>query len=221
MTVVAAAIEKDGTVVMGADGACSFSDQNDVVPLTSPKVRRNGPFLIGCTGTARTVQIAHYAFKPPVPKKGEDLLGFMVRKFAGALRRCMKDEGGETKGRDGDETMDGRCLVAYGGRLFEVDSAYGIIDTARDYHAVGCAAQVAMGAMHAYKAAAGTDARARSMVQVALEASVELDINIRGPFTVERLSAPARRVKRPPPMKSNIPLEKIDEAIMKVAGKRK
>jgi len=94
----------------------------------------------------------------------------------------MKAGGGETEDDDEGECMDGRLLVAYGGSLFEVDSRYGILDVSLPYHAIGCAARVALGAMHARRGS-----HAKSVVEAGLEAAAAFDINIRPPFTVESI----------------------------------
>lgn len=177
MTVIAGAIDRDGTVFIGADKLCGAL--GGVLALTSSKVRHNGDYLIGGAGSARTVQIAHYIFKPPKPKG--DVFVFMVTKFAASLRACMKKHGGETWEEE-VELMDGRLLVGYGGRLFEIDRRYAVHESAVPYHAIGCASQAARSAMHARRGS-----RAKSMVEAGLDAAAAFDINIRPPFTIESI----------------------------------
>lgn len=178
MTVIAGAIDKDGTVYIGADKV--GSDGDVVRALRTPKVRHNGPFLMGVCGSMRVVQIAHYLFKPPKPR-GE-LFAFMVTKFAAALRAAMKKEGGETKDEDEQEVMNGGLLVGYRGRLFEIDSSYAVIEVDDSFHAIGCAEQEARSAMRARRRSG-----ARQMVKAGLDAAAAYDANIRPPFTIDSI----------------------------------
>jgi ATP-dependent protease HslVU (ClpYQ) peptidase subunit len=180
VTVIAGAIDKDGTVFMGCDGVAL--ENGRVKTLRWPKVRLIGDFLIGVAGSMRVMQIAHHCFSPPTPAADSDLLAYMVNDFVDALRVCMKEKGGESKG-DGDaEEMNGCLLVARDGRLFEVDSAYAVIELREPYHAVGCANQEARCAMHARRGS-----RAKSIVKAGLEGAAAYDINIRPPFTIESI----------------------------------
>ena len=177
MTCIAAAIDNDGTVYMGADKV--GVDDYRVHALASPKVLNNNGFLIGAAGSMRVVQIAHYVFQPPEPTG--NMLAFMVTKFVATLRACMKEHGGEINGEEG-ESMNGTLLVARAGRLFQVDSTYAVIETAEPYNAIGCACREARSAMHARR-----KSKARAMVEVGLNAAAAYDINIRPPFTIDSI----------------------------------
>jgi ATP-dependent protease HslVU (ClpYQ) peptidase subunit len=180
MTVIASAISKSGRIFMGGDGVAT---QDDSVRVgVNPKVFQRGAFLIGSTGTVRVCQIIEHVFNPPRHESGVSVESYMVGKFVKALRKAMQDHGGEVESNGNGKIMNGRCLVGYRGRLFEIDSAYGVFMPSLPYHAVGCAEQVALGAMYALK-----NANPEETIKAALEASAEFDCNIRPPFTIKSI----------------------------------
>lgn len=189
MTIIAAAISEDGTIYMGGDAA-SVDDVDAIRISSSPKVFQVGEFLIGSTGTKRVTQIAGYVFKPP-KHNGEDVESYIVTKFVPALRKVMDKQGGEIDDDEHGKIMNGGCLIGYRGRLFGIDSAYGVLMPALPYHAVGCGDQIGLGAMYAAR-----QATPEEKVKIALEAAAEFDANIRGPFTIKSISAANGHRKR-------------------------
>lgn len=186
MTIIAGAISEDGTVFIGGDGA-SVQNGDCIRMAAEPKVYQVADFLLGLTGTVRVCQIAGYLFKPP-KHNGEDVESYMVRKFAPALKKAMGKEGGEIDDKDEGDVMDGRCLVGYRGRLFEIDSGYGVFMPVLPYHAIGCADQIGLGAMYAARRVSP-----EQKVRIALEAAAEFDANIRGPFTIKSINGNSTR----------------------------
>lgn len=179
MTCIAAAIDPDGSIVMGAD---SVSLQGGCVRIDRrSKVFRVGPFLFGTAGAQRVGQIFEYTFEPP--DISGDLDAYMVKELVPALRKHMDQEGAEIK-RDSQRTQfDGQCLIGIGGRLFEVDSGYAIISPRTPFYAIGCASQEAMAAMYtARELVEGISAK--RIVEAGLKAAAEYDINIRPPFSI-------------------------------------
>lgn len=183
MTVIAAAVDEDGAVFMGADGVllegddCVRRDKNSKVFLLDG-------FLIGGSGGRRAIQILRYMFTPP-PIEGQ-LDEYMVKRFAVELRTVMKENGGESDSKDesGDSKtlMDASFLVAIDGELFEVDSAYSVTCLQFPFHAIGCAKQEALAAM--FTAAQLGVRSAKKIVEIGLQAAAEFDVNIRPPFSM-------------------------------------
>lgn len=180
MTVIAAAVSKEGRIVMGADSACVCDD--GIRPNAQPKIWRGDGFLMGASGSHRVCQIARHVFTPPEHAEGVDAISYMVKEFAEKLRAVVKECGAEVADDENGVTMNAACLIAYHGLLFEIDSGYGVLVPATHYYAIGCAAQVAMGAMYAAR-----HLEPEVMVKTALEASAEFDEKIRRPFTIESL----------------------------------
>lgn len=181
MTCIAGAI-KNGEVWIGGD-AVSIGRGDNVRLGAHPKVFSHGEFLIGSSGTVHVHQVIQYLFEPP--EINDDLMAYMVKGFATDLRVAMKEEGGEIT-VNGNVEMDARLLVGVRGRLFVIDSGYGVFEPRHPFAAVGCADQEAMAAMftaHALRPDVGGD----KIVEHGLLAAVEFDANIRPPFTILKL----------------------------------
>lgn len=184
MTCIAGSI-RNGEVWIGGD-AVSISRADEIRVGARSNVFQVGEFLIGSSGTVRTQQIAQYLFEPP--KVEGDLVAYMVKSFASALRVAMKAEGGEVTVGGGLE-MDARLLVGVRSRLFTVDSGYGVFESRANYSAVGCADQEALAAMFTVNSILAGDATGEEIVRRGLLAAAEFDANIRPPFTILKLNA--------------------------------
>lgn len=182
MTCIAGAI-KDGEVWIGGD-TVSISRNDQVRMGARSKVFIVGEFLIGSSGTVRTQQIAQYLFDPPKPDG--DLVAYMVKSFAVTLRATMKENGGEEIVNDNLE-MDARLLVGVRGRVFTVDSGYGVFEAVANYAAVGCADQEALAAMFTANRILDEHVSGEAIVKHGLLAAAEFDSNIRPPFTILKL----------------------------------
>lgn len=182
MTVIAACVDQDGAVWMGAD-RISLHRGDNVKRAAESKIFRLGEMLIGSSGSVHSGQIAEHLLGPFSIPDEENLMPWLVREFIASLRMDMKAHGGECKNRDGDDEMDGRLLIGLRGKLFEVDCGYGVFTHAGRFAAIGCADQEANAAMFtALKLK--PDMHARGVVMCGLEAAAEYDINIRPPFEV-------------------------------------
>lgn len=181
MTVIAAAIDHDGTIFMGGDGM-SVSGQYGARPGTRSKVFRLGEFIIGSCGTVNIGQSIELLLDPP-PIDGDDLYRYMVSKFTPALRELMKARGSEVKDQaGGQDGMDARVIVGVKGRLFGIDGGYGVIEPSHKFAACGCADQEALAAMFTARNL-HPELSAERVVQCGLEAAAEFDLAIRPPFT--------------------------------------
>lgn len=184
MTCIAGAI-KDGEVCIGGDAVSVHRDSAARIGADS-KVFRVGEFLIGSSGTVRCQQIIRYLFEP-LPIDG-DLTAYMVREFVPALRNLIKENGGEVKTSSGTEEMDARYLIGVRGRLFEIDSGYGVFESKSFYAAVGCADQEALAAMFTAARLLDINVSARAIVENGLLAAAQFDTSIRPPFTILTLA---------------------------------
>jgi len=179
MTCIAGAVI-NGELCIGGDSV-SVHGQSAARVGSGGKVFRVGEFLVGSSGTVRCQQVVRYLLEPPHIE--EDLTAYLVKRFVPGLRTAMKDNGGECKGQSGDDQMDARYLVGARGRLFEIDSSYGVFESLAPYAAVGCADQEALAAMYtAYSLL--KDPLAEDIVNRGLLAAAEFDISVRPPFTI-------------------------------------
>lgn len=184
MTCIAGAV-KDGEVCIGGD-AVSLQRRQNVRISVEGKVFRVGEFLIGSAGTVRCHQIIQHLFEP-APIEGE-ITTYMVREFVPALRHAIKEHGGQVQGESSREEMDASYLVGVRGRLYSIDSGYGVFESRTFYDAVGCADQEALSAMFTAARLLDADVSARTIVEHGLVAAAEFDTSIRPPFTIMTLA---------------------------------
>lgn len=183
MTCIVGFIE-GSSVWMGGDSA-GTNGWLDQVIYESPKVFRNDQMLIGSCGNARQAQLLKHSLKVPDHDPRMDLEKYMVKSFIEAVRECFRTGGVCHKDKEVDSSL-GHFLVGYRGRLFVVYQDFQVRIPKAPYAAVGCADQIAHGALFASEQI--TDGRAR--VGLALRAAEEFSAGVRGPFHIEAL-APA------------------------------
>lgn len=176
MTCIVGIATADGRVCIGGDSAGVAGW--DLTVRADVKVFRNGPFLMGFTESFRMGQLLRYAFKPPLHYPEVDIDCYMVTTFVDAVRQCLKEGG--VAGKSNEVESGGAFLVGYKGQLFEIDSDYQVGKPLDGYAAVGCGAQVALGAMFASKGSPSDE-----RVLLALNAAERFNAGVRRPFMVE------------------------------------
>jgi hypothetical protein len=173
----------DGQVYVGGDSAGVAG--LDLMVRSDPKVfTLPGGYVVGFTSSFRMGQVIRYAFTPPPGALvAKDLHGFMCTKVIDGLREALKLAGWATK--DQERESAGTLLVGVAGRLFRIESDYQVGEAADGYDAVGCGAQVAMGALFASRPDLHiTPWTPPERVVMALEAAERFSAGVRGPFTV-------------------------------------
>lgn len=181
MTIIAACVDQDGSVWMGAD-TVNLIRNVEVRPTARPKMFRLGEMLIGMSGEVRGCQIVEYLPDIEMPPDDTDLMKWLATKFVPPMREAMKQGGGELRESNAD-TLSGRLLIGIRGSIFEIDSSYGVCQPRSCFHAIGCADQEALAGMFtALKLR--PDLHARKVVEYGLEAAAEYDLNIRPPFEI-------------------------------------
>ena len=173
MTCIAGLVH-DGAVHLAGDSAGCSSWTLTV--RSDPKVFANGSYVMGFTTSFRMGQLLRYAFTPPEPEIA-DLHRFMCTSFTDALRQCLKDGGWAKKDKDREE--GGTFLVGTHGRLFFFNSDYQVGEPADPYAAVGCGADIALGALHATQ---GRGMTPGERLDAALLAAERFSNGVRGPF---------------------------------------
>lgn len=146
MTCIAAIVDEQGTVHMGGDSACSNGWSLSI--LKEPKIFINHGFLIGTSGTARTMQLLRYAFVPPDMPENTSIEAYMSTLFINTMRDVLKDAGAATK-KDGKEQQDNFTLVGYQGRLFRIGVDYAVMESQTPYNAIGIGDDIALGVLFA------------------------------------------------------------------------
>lgn len=165
---------------MGADSAGVSGFELQV--RADRKVFQKGEFIFGFTSSFRMGQLLQYELKIPDCLPNEDIHKYMVVKVVKAVRSCLV-KGGYAKKKD--EAESGGCfLVGYRGCLFCIESDYQVGETVHKYAAVGCGAELALGALYA---TVSFKISARQRVRLALQAAQEFNASVREPFHIEVL----------------------------------
>lgn len=180
-------IEHEGTVYVGGDSAgvepyslaiCTRADEK--VFLTD-----DGSMAMGFCGSFRIGQILRYALVVPEQGQRQDDMTYMVTTFIDAVRATQKDKGSMNKVAEHDvEAQDASFLVGYNGKLYVIESDFQVGRPVDDYAAVGCGADIAMGALYATR---GLSMLPTARITCALMAASEYSAGVRGPYHIVRL----------------------------------
>jgi hypothetical protein len=182
MTCIVGFVEGN-TVWMGGDSAgTNWALDQDL--YDTPKVFRNDGALIGSCGSARQADLLRHVLKVPDHDPRTDVTKYMVKSFIDAVRECFK-AGGVCRMHEGVEQSSGHFLVGYKGRLFVIYDDFQVRVPKLPYAAVGCADQIALGALYASDRVTSGKER----VEMALHASERFSAGVRGPFHIESLEA--------------------------------
>lgn len=169
------AVADDGIVYMGADSASSAWGYNYVHSRKDAKVFKLGEAVVGFTSSWRMGQVLHYELKLPEVPEGCELHEYMVRCFVPKLREAAKAAGALTT-KEGTESL-GQFLVGLRGRIFCVESDFGVGEYMQDYAACGCGMMCAEGALYAAALLPPLD-----RLRVALNAAAKHTEGVRAPF---------------------------------------
>lgn len=167
-------VAHQGAVWMGGDSAGADGSWSLELRAQS-KVFHRAPFLMGFTTSFRMGQLLRFRLVAGAPTG--DLEEFMATTFIDAVRQCLKDGGFATREKDQEE--GGTFLVGVAGRLFTVHEDYQVSEQVHPYAAVGCGAEIAVGAMYAT-----AHLEPGHRLQVALDAAERHSAGVRGPFTI-------------------------------------
>lgn len=176
MTCIAALVD-NGKVYIGADSGGSDGNTHSV--RKDPKLTLVGEYLIGFTTSYRMGQIIIYSAIPPCTDT--DLHRFMATDFVNHIRKVAK-ENGALISQNSVEYL-GTFIVGLRGRLFVVDSDFGIAEPACGYAAVGSGGQCATGALYATHGQ-----KPHSRIERALSAASQHAVGVLPPFVI--LSTP-------------------------------
>ncbi len=169
---------------MGGDSA--RSDGTRFAARKNSKIFRNGEMLFGVTGSIRMHDILEHDFEIPEHHPNYGTRKFMVATFIPKIRETFKDKG--VLEIEKNVESGGFFMVAYRGRLFEIESDFQVGEPARDFSCMGAGADWASGSIHSMTLESKCDGYpAKWFVQIALETAVEFCPFCRGPFTIKRL----------------------------------
>lgn len=146
------------------------------------KVFKNGEMLFGFTSSFRLGQLLRYSLEIPEQPRKKDDYEYMCTDFINAVSEMLERKK-YAKVSD-NEISIGFFLVGYKGKLYEIQSDLQVTKPTLNYEAVGCGADIAMGALYALK---DHKIKPKEKITKALEAACEFSAGVRAPFTILNL----------------------------------
>ena len=128
-------------------------------------------------------QLLGYSLTLPRHHADVPIETYMATSFINAVRDCLKAGGWAEKEKD--QERGGNFLVAYKGRIFEIQSDYQVAENAEPYGAVGCGFDLALGSLYTSERMTLNGPRAR--VEMALQAAAAFSAGVYPPFRIEEL----------------------------------
>jgi len=167
-----AVVRKENKIYMAADRGAS--DDDTILTLSTPKIWKLGPYLIGYAGSMDGERI-RYNFNPYVPDI-KNLDKFMQTKFIKQLRTFYNDWWVDTS-KDADLGL----IICIKGQIYEHNAIdMSLSKYTLDYLAMGTGSQYAYG----YLAATENIKDSRKRVVGAVNAAIKFNPNCQGPVDV-------------------------------------
>lgn len=154
-------ISHNGSVYIGGDRGSS--DGASILPLTRPKVARNGDYLIGYAGSQGIGELAHFINMPPITK---DIHKTLRTTFVSNLKDAIETYGNASHLEDNSTDW----LVGVNGKLFEISSEDWHI-AEFEYTAIGSGGTLALGSLHTTRSWKDQEKRIRYSLQAAVDIS--------------------------------------------------
>lgn len=134
------AIAEEKKVFMACD-SYSTSEDGDIKRRHDMKMFKNGRYLIGFTGSARTGQI----FKPKYWEPPKD-----IYEFPDAMREHAAEKGCISVNNPdiGMDVMLSNFLIGFKGRIYEVLIDFQLVEPEENYSALGTGKTYALGALY-------------------------------------------------------------------------
>jgi ATP-dependent protease HslVU (ClpYQ) peptidase subunit len=181
------ALEHKGTIYIGADSAGVDANSLAIVGRADEKVfiTDDGDYIMGFAGSFRIGQLLRYALVAPDQPGRKDDMAFMVTDFIDAVRAMQHEKGAREK-KDELELHEGQFIVGYRGHLYVVECDYQVGRPIDNYAAIGCGADLALGAMYATKM---MEMKPEERLTLALHAAQEFSAGVRAPFVILKRDA--------------------------------
>lgn len=145
------------------------------------KVFKNGPMIIGYTSSFRMGQLLR--FKLVIPENfRDDVYEYMCTDFIDAVRKCLKENGYATVENNTEKIGD--FIVAYKGRLFNINDDLQVAENNYPYDATGCGENYALGAIRALTHYVGETFPIDFILKTSLEVATEFSGGVRPPYNI-------------------------------------
>lgn len=172
---------RNSMVFIGGDSAGVSG--YDITIRSDEKVFKNDKMIFGFTDSFRMGQLLRYSLKIPKQPKSMEDVKYMSTKFIDAVRACLK-KGGYANKTNEVET-GGTFLVGYKGCLYTIYKDYQVAKHVKAYHAIGCGAKYAIGAIDTFiQWVIESDDPGADAVEHALKIAAKYSGGVRGPFNI-------------------------------------
>jgi len=176
------AIKHKGKIYMGGDSAGCYPGTDRLVSLKTPKLFRNGEFLIGIENSLRMGQLLNFSFCPPKRPSKMSKDKFMSTSFMDAVRQCFRKGGYQSK--NDEQEIGGNFIVGYQGNIYLAEGDYNIHTRRDSYATIGSGSEVALGALYVNQNHYD-DPELR--IREALSAAEKFNLTVRRPFIIKSI----------------------------------
>lgn len=178
-------LEHEGAIYIGGDSAGVETGSLAICGRADEKVfvTDSGEMAMGFCGSFRIGQLLRYALVLPPQKVGQDDMAYLVTDFIDAVRNMQRDKGSLKKENEVEE-HDAGFLVGFNGKLYVIESDFQVGRPIENYAAVGCGAQIALGALYATQQ---MNMLPEDRVRLALAAAAEYSAGVRAPFHIVKI----------------------------------
>jgi ATP-dependent protease HslVU (ClpYQ) peptidase subunit len=176
MTCIVGLIKGD-TVWLGGDRAATDGGLNRTL-IKEPKVFVKRDVGFGVCGLPKVMDALQHTIELPEHVEGDDK-GYLVGQLVPAIRDGLKKLEC-TEEHNGQQYFHGAMLIAYRGRLFQLEANFQLVESANGFDAVGSGGEAALGSLRATKKMGNPKKR----LLEALKVSAENNAGVAPPFDV-------------------------------------
>jgi ATP-dependent protease HslVU (ClpYQ) peptidase subunit len=172
------AIQGNGWAVIGSD-SLSTDDNGRPINMATPKIVKNGPYLIAGAGSVRGCNILQHGWTPPKPRG--DLDRFMTKTFIPAMRKAFLDAGYDMKQDSSSALHDSEFIVIVHGVIYPIFEDYSWERSIDPFYVSGSGGAYALGCLKALKEYMSDDEwSARGAIEKAISVAIECDTSTGG-----------------------------------------
>lgn len=168
--------------LLGSDTRITSDGAIYRMPKNQSKIVEVDGIMIASAGDVRGGNILEHGLKiPKVTVKSDEQ--FITSYFIPAIRQAFSDAGYE-KTLEGISTHETEFLVAYKGKIYEIDSDYSWVQDSRNIYALGSGGAIALGALATLVGDSITKTEARKWALKALDIASSYNADTAPPYHV-------------------------------------
>jgi len=182
VTCIAAVKGEDGSVYIAGDSAGTAPSGFQTI-RADEKVFGVPSAIFGFAGSFRVSNLMRYSFAMPAHPLGQSTDAFMRTTFIESVRELVLTKGASTV-QAGGHFLDASFLVAYDGRIFEVQADFHVGESADSFAAVGSGNLPALGSLMSTE---NLELSPQERLSLAMKAAARYNNAVREPFKMARL----------------------------------